>query len=299
MTVVVTGANGLVGAHVCAALVERGAPVRAVVRRAGTAPVLPGIEERVGDFTDPDLAAEVLADAVAAVTTVHPMGDGRATQQRIGVEGTTAFARAAVSAGVDRLVHLSTASVYDRSPGVGDVDETARLVPDDDRDYSVTKRDTDRALEALDGPHVPTRVLVRPPVILGPGESSLWNTLRPAEIRQRAEARHFRSDLTFAWVHATDLAALVADLATGRIASADDPSDGPVAGSCTAVNAAAGASTFRAYAEVVAAAVGVDPMWDEGPVWTGRVVSERARAWGWAPAVGLDEAFEELRAGLA
>ena len=34
-TVVVTGANGLVGAATCAALVERGAHVRAVVRRAG------------------------------------------------------------------------------------------------------------------------------------------------------------------------------------------------------------------------------------------------------------------------
>ena len=35
--VVVTGANGLVGARVCAAVAERGGTVRAVVRRAGTA----------------------------------------------------------------------------------------------------------------------------------------------------------------------------------------------------------------------------------------------------------------------
>jgi uncharacterized protein YbjT (DUF2867 family) len=48
--VVVTGANGLVGSHVVAALSERGATVRAVVRRPGTAPDLAGVEERVGDF---------------------------------------------------------------------------------------------------------------------------------------------------------------------------------------------------------------------------------------------------------
>ena len=39
--VVVTGANGLVGSRVCAALSDRGAHVRAVVRREGTAPSSP------------------------------------------------------------------------------------------------------------------------------------------------------------------------------------------------------------------------------------------------------------------
>lgn len=296
--VVVTGANGLVGAHTCAALAARGATVRAVVRRGGAAPPAPGVEERVGDFTDASFAAEVLAGADAAVTTVHPMGSDRATQERIGVAGTTTFARAAVAAGVERLVHVSTASVYDRSPGVGDVDESARPVPDDGADYAVTKRDTDRALEALDGPGAPTRVLVRPPVILGPGETSLWNTLRPADVRDRAQARRFHPDLTFAWVHVDDLAALLADLATGAVPASDDAARGPVPGSCTVVNAAAGASTFRAYAETVTSALGVDPVWEDGPAWTGRVVSDRARAWGWVPAVDLDRAFAELRAGL-
>ena len=52
--VVVTGANGLVGSHVVSALGERGATVRAVVRRVGTAPQHPGVEEHVGDFADSD-----------------------------------------------------------------------------------------------------------------------------------------------------------------------------------------------------------------------------------------------------
>ena len=294
-TVVVTGANGLVGARVCAALVERGATVRAVVRRPGTAPRLEGVEERVGDFHDAGLAADVVAGTSAVVTTVHPMGSDRETQQRIGVEGTTTIARAAAAAGVERLVHVSTAAVYDRSPGVGDVAEDSALVDDDAGVYPVTKRDTDAALARIDGI---TRVLLRPPAIVGPGESSIWNTLRPADVRDDEQQRRAVPDRTWAWVHVDDLAALAADVATGAVPAADDPRSGPVDGGCTPVNVAAGPATWRDYLGTVTGAVGVEPVWEDGPAWTGQVLADRARGWGWKPAVTLEEALAEIAAGL-
>ncbi|MGA5461639.1 NAD-dependent epimerase/dehydratase family protein [Mycobacterium sp. NPDC050041] len=293
--VVVTGANGFVGARTCAALAERGATVRAVVRRAGAAPAIDGVEERVGDFGDPDFAAEVVAGADAVVTTVHPMGTDRDTQHRVGVEGTPVIARAARDAGVGRLVHMSTAGVYDRSPGVGDVDESAALVGDDMGDYPVTKRDTDAALAEVDGI---TRVLVRPPAILGPGESSIWNTLRPNDIAKDESARRTVADKTFAWVHVDDLADLLADLATGRIAAADDPERGPVDGGCAAVNVAGGPATQRDYFGTVTEALGIEPAWQDDPAWTGQIVADRARRWGWTPRVTLAQALDELRRGL-
>jgi nucleoside-diphosphate-sugar epimerase len=67
-----------------------------------------------------------------------------------------------------------------------------------------------------------------------------------------------------------------------------------VAGEVTAVNAAAGASTFRHYLETVTTALAVEPTWDDGPAWQGVVVSERARVWGWQPQVTLEEALDEL-----
>lgn len=295
--VVVTGANGLVGARVCTALVERGAHVRAVVRRPGTAPVLPGVEERVGDFPDPDFAADVVLGADAVVTTVHPMGSDLETQHRIGVEGTPTLARAAAAAGVTRLVHISTAAVYDRSPGTGDVDESAPLVGDGAGDYAVTKRDTDAALAGVEGI---TRVLLRPPAILGAGETSVWNSLRPAAMREHEQERHAVPDQRFAWVHVDDLADLTADLATGRIADAPDadPQAGPVAGGCTVLNVAAGPATQRDYVSTVCGALGVEPIWDGGEPWTGHVSADRAKAWGWAPTVDLTGALAEIDAGL-
>ena len=293
--VVVTGANGFVGAHTCAALVERGATVRAVVRRRGTAPQLPGVEEHVGEFLDPAFAATVVAGADAVVTTVHPMGSDREHQHRIGVEGTPVLARAARDAGVARLVHISTAAVYDRSPGTGDIDESSPLVNDDAGDYAVTKRDTDAALAEVDGL---TRVLLRPPAILGPGDSSVWNTLRPAALRDDPETRRANPEQSFAWVHIRDLAALTADVAVGRVASGDDPERGPVQGGCTPVNVAGEPATARDYYGTVVEALGVEPGWTDGPVWAGRILPDRARRWGWAPAVALPEALSEVAAGL-
>ena len=292
--VVVTGANGLVGSHVVSALGERGATVRAVVRRVGTAPQHPGVEEHVGDFADPAFAATVVAGADALVTTVHPLGSGRDDQRRVGLDGTLAIAEAAVDAGVPLLVHVSTAGVYDRSPEVGDVDESAALVPDDSSAYGVVKRDVDAALARMAGT---TRVLLRPPAILGPGATSVWNTVRPAQIRDDEGERHANPDQTFAWVHVDDLASIAADLATGAIATpptrrrarsraAARRSTSPAARPRSATTWAP--SPRRSVSSRPGTRAGVDR----------QIVAERAQRWGWAPRVDLATALEELKAGL-
>jgi nucleoside-diphosphate-sugar epimerase len=292
--VVVTGANGLVGAAVCRALVERGAQVRAVVRRAGTAPALDGVTEHVGEFADEGLAGEVTRGADAVVTTVHPMGSSREVQHRVGVEETPVLARAARDAGVGRLVHVSTAGVYDRSAGAGDLTEDSALLPEGSGDYPDTKNATDVALAQVSGL---TTVLVRPPAIIGAGDTSVWNTLRPRAIRDGE--RRENPARTWPWVHVDDLAAFLADIATGAVATADDPEQGPVAGSTTPVNVAGEPATWRDYLGTVTDALGIAPEWTDQPVWTGEFRTDRARRWGWTPRVGLAQAMDELRAGLA
>jgi nucleoside-diphosphate-sugar epimerase len=291
--VVVTGANGLVGTAVCRALVERSAQVRAVVRRAGNAPALAGVTEHVGDFADEDLARAVTQHADAVVTTVHPMGSSRGAQHRVGVEGTLVLARAARDAGVARLVHVSTAGVYDRSAGVGDVGEDGALLPEGSGAYADTKNAADAALAQVGGL---TTVLVRPPAILGASDTSVWNTLRPERIR--VGERRANPAESWAWVHVHDLAEFIADVASGAVAIADDPERGPVAGGTTPVIVAGEPATWRDYLGTVTDALGVAPEWTDGPAWTGRLLTDRARGWGWVPRVRLAQAMDELRRGL-
>jgi nucleoside-diphosphate-sugar epimerase len=292
--VVVTGANGLVGTAVCRALAERSAQVRAVVRRAGSAPALDAVTEYVGEFADVGFARVVSQGADAVVTTVHPMGSSREVQHRVGVEGTPVLAQAARDAGVARLVHVSTAGVYDRSAGVGDVAEDGALLPEGSGAYADTKNATDAALAQVAGL---TTVLVRPPAILGAGETSVWNRLRPQAVLDGE--RRANPSQTWSWVHVDDLAEFIADVATGAIATADDPEQGPVAGGTTAVIVAGEAATWRDYLGTVTDALGVAPEWTNEPVWTGRLLTDRARGWGWAPRVALPQALDELRRGLA
>jgi len=142
-------------------------------------------------------------------------------------------------------------------------------------------------------------VLLRPAAILGPGPTSIWNTLRPAAMRDDEQTRRTVADQTFPWVHLADLASLAADLTSGRVPDAADPANGPVPHACIPLNVAAARATQRDYFEVVTGALGVDPVWEEAPSWTGRLLTDRAHGWGWIPTVDLAQALAEIVAGLS
>jgi 2-alkyl-3-oxoalkanoate reductase len=91
-------------------------------------------------------------------------------------------------------------------------------------------------------------------------------------------------------VHVDDLAGFLGDVATGRI--------GPTDAACTAVNVAAAPATIRDYVGTVMGELGLEPVWEDRPAWTGQILADRARAWGWAPDVDLDRALAEIAAGL-
>ena len=103
----VTGASGYVGGRLLRRLAREGRPVRALARVPERVEPLEGVETRAGDL----LSGEGLDSALEGVSTayylVHSMeaapGDGFAARDRRAAE---AFAAAAASAGVERVVYL-------------------------------------------------------------------------------------------------------------------------------------------------------------------------------------------------
>lgn len=112
--VLVAGASGLLGGKVAARLVEAGLPVRGMSRDPARLEALRALGADVvrGDLLD--LAS--LERACAGVSQVYStansfMGRGTSSPRRVDVPGYRNLVRAARAAGVERLVHTSSASL--------------------------------------------------------------------------------------------------------------------------------------------------------------------------------------------
>ncbi len=107
--VLVTGATGNTGRAIIDALIERGTPVRAMVRTAADSSRLPdGVALAVADFDDAASVAAAL-DGAERAYLVTPSSEQAESQQR-------RFADLAVQAGVRHLVVLSQLAADEHSP---------------------------------------------------------------------------------------------------------------------------------------------------------------------------------------
>lgn len=110
MTVLVTGASGLLGGSVARVLVARGVPVRTLQRRpSGVA----GAEDVAGSVTDTAAVARALdgVDAVVHLAAKVSLAGDPAEFAAVNVEGTRTLLDAAERAGVRRFVQVSSPSV--------------------------------------------------------------------------------------------------------------------------------------------------------------------------------------------
>jgi UDP-glucose 4-epimerase len=174
--VLVTGANGFVGAALCKRLDEQGIEARAAVRAASPArnhsPAIQTVA--VSDIhagTDWTTALAGVTHVVHLAARVHvmrevarnPLADFRA----VNTAGTINLARQAAAAGVRRFVYVSTIKVNgERTSGRSFYAEDD---PQPQDAYAQSKLEAELGLKGISQNTGLEVVIVRPPLVYGPG----------------------------------------------------------------------------------------------------------------------------------
>jgi nucleoside-diphosphate-sugar epimerase len=172
MEILITGGNGFLGRNLIQVLQERGDSVRVLALPAEDTIWLEkrGVRVFRGDLRDLDaLRAPMRGTAsvfhlAAMMGAWSPMRDYYA----VNVTGTENVCQLALANGVRRIVHVSSAMVYNMASGYP-VTEDDPLDPLDEP-YSVTKAEGDRVVQRMIvRDHLPA-VIIRPGTIFGPGD---------------------------------------------------------------------------------------------------------------------------------
>ncbi|MBN3841280.1 SDR family oxidoreductase [Burkholderia sp. Ac-20349] len=173
--VLVTGANGFVGRALCLALQRRGHTASGLVRRSGAC--VAGVREWVHPADDFAGLAEAWPAGVAPdcvvhlAARVHVMHDDAvdpvAAFRAANVEGALRVAQAAHRHQVRRMVFVSSVKAVAESDGGVPLDERAPPHPGDA--YGRSKLEAEQALVEFAAQTGLDVVIVRPPLVYGPG----------------------------------------------------------------------------------------------------------------------------------
>lgn len=171
MTVVVTGSTGHIGGNLVRALLADGRRVRAVVHDRSAALEGVDVERVVADVRDPN-SLEGLFSAgdtvfhLAALISIR--GSQRGRVEAVNVEGVRNVARAALEAGVRRLIHFSSIHAFDLRDKSRTVDEQhPRATGANHYAYDRSKNSGEQALREVMAEGLEA-VIMHPTGVIGP-----------------------------------------------------------------------------------------------------------------------------------
>lgn len=173
----VTGANGFVGTGLVEALQAQGVPFRAATRHARANSV--GVGE-ISSQTDWTSALDGIETVVHLAARVHVMNETSADPQAafdaVNVEGSVRLARQAAARGVRRMVYVSSIKTNGESTSPGHP-----YRPDDQPNpidfYGISKWKAEESLRQVAVETGLELVIVRPPLVYGPGVGGNFGSL--------------------------------------------------------------------------------------------------------------------------
>lgn len=178
MKIAVTGASGFVGRPLCNELLARGYAVRALVREKNTHTERPvdatdvATIGDIGSLTDWSNALSGIDSVIHCAGRAHVMNEtsGNALQayREVNVIGTRRLAEQAAASGAKRFIYLSSIKVNGESTSPGRF-YTALDLPNPEDAYGQSKYEAEIALREVASSTGLEVVVIRPPLIYGPG----------------------------------------------------------------------------------------------------------------------------------
>lgn len=223
--ILVTGATGMVGSHVCRRALDAGYSVRALVRRGADRSLLNGldIEYVEGDLSEPECFPAAVADAQYVVHTAAKVGDwGHADEYRaINVFALEQLLNAAEREGkLRRWIQISSLGVFPARDHFG-TDES--LAPDIEGldGYTRTKAEAEVLLKQHVAQYKLPVVILRPGFIYGPGDRHvvprLMERLRAGKMKLLGDGQKVLNNTYVGNLVDAVMLALEADGAEGEI----------------------------------------------------------------------------------
>jgi nucleoside-diphosphate-sugar epimerase len=169
--VAVTGANGFVGGALCRTLLERNIAVRALTRSSNSGDAAHAVGD-LGPETNWGRRLQGVDCVVHCAARVHMLNDDDPAPlqafRRVNVEGSRSLALAAAAAGVRRLVFVSSLKVHGEHTAPGHP-FSSDLPPQPEDAYGISKWEAEQALQEVCSKTGVELVVVRPPLVYGPG----------------------------------------------------------------------------------------------------------------------------------
>lgn len=180
MKFLITGADGFIGRHLCAELLRQGQSVRASVRSSAQLPdgveVVPvGTIDGDTDWMNALHGVDVVIHLAARVHVMKELAaDPLAEFLKTNLLGTERLAQQAARAGIKRLVYVSSIKVNGestapRAGGRGEHVFAESDKPGPHGPYAISKWRAEQALQRIAQETGLEVVIVRPPLVYGPG----------------------------------------------------------------------------------------------------------------------------------
>jgi nucleoside-diphosphate-sugar epimerase len=181
----ITGPNGFVGHQLCVQAKKNGFEVICASRRPEDIPICADsfIVRNVDGTTDWKSAVKNVSVVVHLAARVHvmnePVDDTLAAYRTVNVDGTLNLAGQAAAIGVKRFVFVSSIKVNgEYSPSDQPFSETN--VPDPQEAYGQSKHEAEQGLLKISADTGMEVVIIRPPLVYGPGVKANFAALMRA-----------------------------------------------------------------------------------------------------------------------